>query len=369
MWSRFVTPKSVIAATVVVSLVGAGAIASIGADSYLNSRQQARFAMESAKIGALQSELSADETIAEAGAAIAAGDALLAGSDGKTLDNTARAELSATLDTAREQLALLASQSTKIDDRLAAAELAFNEQLLWPPTAEATANRLNDSIGDLSAPLLTTLAKLSKQSEAVTAAQAAWQAEQERIAAEAAAKAAAERAAARAVRSGGTSNPSSGSTAPNVIAAPPAPAAPTGWSAESFLLQYLSPAEFSLAWNQSLCSPGYICGTTQFSSPPTITLFGSAAAPANYDFAGGRYVLVHEAAHAKQYWYYAVGPGNYADLLAVVPAPPANWTRPAEYWPLEFMADCSTMVQIGWAPTYAKSSCNAAQLAEAAKVW
>lgn len=342
---------------------------SIGADSYLHSREQAQVAMVSAKRSALRSEVMAAETIAQAGAAISTGDAVLASSEGKTLDNTARTELSETLDTAKQQLQELTSQSTKIDDQVATAELAFNEQLLWPPTAEATAHGLHDSIGDLSGPLQTTLTKLAKQSEAVTAAQAAWQAEQDRIAAEAAAKAAAERAAARAARSGGTSNPSSGSTTPNVIAAPPASAAPTGWSAESFLLQYLSPTEFTLGWNQSLCGPGYICGTTQFSSPPLITLFGSAEAPANYDFGGGRYVLVHEAAHAKQYWYYSAGPGNYQDLLAVVPPPPSNWTRPAEYWPLEFMADCSTMVQIGWAPTYAKSSCNAAQLEEAAKVW
>lgn len=369
VWTKFVTPKSVIAATIVVSLVGAGAIVSIGADSYVHSREQAQIAMESAKRSALRSDVTAAETIAQAGAAISAGDAVLASSEGKTLDNTARAELSETLDTAKQQLQELTVQSTRIDDKLATAELAFNEQLLWPPAAEATAHRLHDSIGDLSGPLLATLTKLAKQSDAVTAAQAAWQAEQERIAAESAAKAAAERAAARAVRSGGTSNPSSGSTAPNVIAAPPAPAAPTGWSPESFLLQYLSPSEFTLGWNESLCSPGYICGTTQFSSPPLITLFGSAATPANYDFGGGRYVLVHEAAHVKQYWFYTSGPGNYQDLLAVAPPPPSNWTRPAEYWPLEFMADCSTMVQIGWAPTYAKSSCNPDQLAEAAKVW
>lgn len=372
------TPKSVIAATAIVSVAGAATLGSIGVESYLASREHAEFSMESAKVAALQSELASRETITKANASIAAGDALLASSDGKTLDNVARDELKTLLDTAKEQLNVLSTQSKKIDDRLAAAEVAFNEQLLWPPDADATAQRLHESIGDLDAPLLFTLEKLAQQSEAVTAAQAAWQAEQERIAAEAAAKAAAEAAARRAIRSGGTSNPSSGSTTPNVIAAPPAPAAPAtpaapgapaAWSAANFLSQYLSPSEYRLVWNEYLCSPGYICGTTEFSSPPTVTLYGSAANPANYDFAGGRYVLVHEAAHVKQYWYYAVGGGDYAALLAVAPPPPSTWTRPPQYWPLEFMADCSTMVQIGWAPTYANSTCDAAQMAEAAKIW
>lgn len=371
VWTKFVTPKSVIAATIVVSLVGAGAIVSIGADSYVHSREQAQVAMESAKRSALRSDVTAAETIAQAGAAISAGDAVLASSEGKTLDNTARTELGETLDTAKQQLHELTVQSTRIDDQLATAELAFNEQLVWPPTAEATAHRLHDSIGDLSGPLLVTLAKLAKQSDAVTAAQTAWQAEQERIAAEAAAKAAAEAAAQAAKAAAARIKQAGPPAAPSVQPAPPANAVTT-FNAVVFLRQLVTESQANIVVGPiSWCPANSLCGQASFGSAlPFITILGANGVPANYDSAGGRYVLVHEAAHIRQFYYQ----GDLTAMLNKAPPVPSTWTRPASHWPIEYMADCSTQYKTGFVGTYTTrdarlSSCTTEQLTEAAKVW
>lgn len=370
MLTKFITPKSVIAATVVVSLAGVTAIGAIGTESYLAARETAQSEMQAAKTAAVETERTAAEAITKAASTIATGDALLASSEGKTLDNVARDELKTLLDTARQQLETLTTSSNTIDDRVVTAELTFNEQILWPPSAHETAERLRASIGDLDAPLLATLTKLGEQSEAVAAAQAAWQAEQERIAAEAAAKAAAEAAArrAKAAASSSTLRPSGGSTAPNVQAAPPAAPASQDVAvsfAESFLRQYVSPSQAGLTWNANLCRPGYICGitTVRTGSTPVITLMGSAAAPANYDWSGGKYVLVHEAAHARQYWLYGSVQSMITSSEQLTSSMGITGVAAVEY-----MADCATIVKIGYAGTYT-SSCTPEQLAEAARVW
>lgn len=374
MLTKLITPKLIISATVAGCLVAAAGVGFIGYQSYAKVQDEARVTLESANQSVAAALDDYEFRVAVLQTELANAQATLDGSAGKTLDETARAELEESIADATNAFEQAERAAADLTERVREVNASFDEQLLWPPNALDSAESLFEATEAISSDVVEATEDVMTDTQAVVAAQAAWQAEQDRIAAEAAAKAAAEAAARRAIRSGGTSNPSSGSTTPNVIAAPPAPAAPTpstagAWSAATFLGSYLSPGEYILDWNPSLCSPGYICGTTLFASPPIVTLFGSATAPANYDFAGGRYVLVHEAAHVKQYWYYAVGPGDYNALLAVVPPPPANWTRPAEYWPLEFMADCSTLLKIGWAPTYANSTCDANQLAEAAKIW
>lgn len=369
MWHHFVTPRSVIAATVVASVAAASTIGFMGYQSYEKARAEAVSEMREVTRDTNDTFAMAYNHSRDSKNKIEAAKALLASSESKTLDSVARDALAAEI---------AASEASAIEAERVADELsseykrgvtAFNENLFWPPRSAAIADELSDETEAAYLKIHASVGTLDKAMKAVEDAVVAWQAEQDRIAAEKA-KAA---AAARRASGGGTSKPSSGSTTPNVIAAPPAPAAPTGWSAQGFLGQYLAASEYSLDWDPALCQPGYICGTTLFSNPPLITLMGTAAAPANYDFGGGRYVLIHEAAHVKQYWYYTSRGGNYAALLAVVPAPPASWTRPPEYWPLEYMADCSTTAKFAVAGTYMRmagvSSCTPEQMAEAAKVW
>lgn len=382
MWTKFVTPKSVIAATVVVSLVGVGAIGSIGAQSYFEAREQAQHTLTNATSAIERNAADADDLITEAEQEIAAGAALLASSEGKTLDATARDALKAALDEAESELANVQQNIDGVDGRIRDATSTINEQLLWPPDAQATADALAATNGGLGVTLRKTLKKIATQSEAVVAAQMAWQAEQDRIAAEAAAKAAAEaaKAAARRAAAGGSQplTPSGGSTAPIAQAAPPPPATATAATlqsfAESYLYQFISPSDATVSWDPQLCQPGYICGTTTLSpgGTPLVTFMGTSTAPANYDFGGGRYVIAHEAAHVRQFKRYGLA-GMYTQFTSIAAPVPATWTRDARVWPIEFMADCSTQYKTGAVGSYIRmaglSSCSPAQLAEAALVW
>lgn len=367
MWTKFVTPKSIIAATVTVSLVGVAAIGSIGVQSYTSAQHHAEDEMSY-----LAGEI--DHRVADLTSASGAADELIAkaqetldGSAGKTLDSTARDELAAVLAEARDELAASQDEAHALADSLQSAEANFEDTMIWPPDAEAIIADLHEEYDSVGDNLDALLEEVSASQQAVQDAQAAWQAEQDRIAAEAAKAAAAAAAArAKAASAGSTLRPSGGSTAPNVQQAPaaaPAETLTTTW-AESFLRQYVSPAQASLAWNPNLCQPGYICGTTTVGrGVPIITLMGTAQAPANYNWGGGKYVLVHEAAHARQYWLYGSVAGMISGAERVTASMGITGVAAVEY-----MADCSTIVKIGYAGTYT-ASCTPEQLAEAARVW
>lgn len=379
---RFVTPRRVIAVTVVVSLVSVGAIGSIGVQSYVAAQRSVAEEMR-----AVASEISANvenltSASGEADALIASAQQALDGSSGKTFDNAARDQLNAAIAAAKAEREDARLRAQSLAELLIEAESTFDEQLLWPDTAERVVDRLVRANASVTTNLDAALERVSDAQTAVAEAQAAWQAEQDRIAAEAAKAAEEARATAaqaiaqraKAASAGSTLKPSGGSTAPNVQQAPPPPAptapysasapTPTVFSAESFLRQYVSPAFASVTWNPNLCQPGYICGTTTVGrGTPVITMMRTADAPANYDWYGGKYVLVHEAAHAHQFRIY----GSVAAMIAGAERGTSSMgiTGVAA---VEYMADCSTIVKIGFAGTYT-SSCTPEQLTEAARVW
>ena len=139
VFNRFITPKSVIAATVAACVFAVAAIGTIGAQSYFAAQAEARFELSDATADAAVSERNVDAIVLQAEQAITAAQAVLTNSDGKTLDATAREQLKETLDKAIIQLELLKKNGSRIDERVLAATRAFNEQILWPPTAEETA--------------------------------------------------------------------------------------------------------------------------------------------------------------------------------------------------------------------------------------
>lgn len=384
---QLITPKSVIAATVVASVVAAGAIGALGYQSYAKVQVEALEQFDSAK-SQVATEISAlDTLVSSAQEQITAGQSLLDASAGKTLDNAARDALSEAIVDASAAIEQAKLKADALKGDIRQVSDVIDEQLLWPPTALESAEQLQQSVTSLTKDLEAALKAIAKHSQAVAEAQVAWQAEQDRIAAEAAAEAArkAAEAAARRAAAGGDRplSPSGGSTQPIAQAAPPPPpaTAPTALLsfAESFLRQYVSPSQASIAWDPTLCAPGFICGTTTLGAgTPLITLMGTDTAPANYDFGGGRYVLVHEAAHARQWWTYGDLLRMYNTFAPLVPTTPPT---PPGYsvdewrfvWPIEYMADCSTQAQLGTTGTYMRmvgvASCTPDQLREAARVW
>lgn len=372
VWTKFVTPRSIVAATAVASLVVVGTLGSIGVQSYFHAQESAANEMEAltSEITSSVKELSSNsgaihETLAEAQATLDA-------SNGKTLDNTARDELNAAIAEAHAELDDAEARASELEQKLAQAQRNFEDKLLWPPDAEAVVEQLHEQNLELNGKLDALMTRVAEAQSAVGEAQAAWQAEQDRIAAEAA-KAAAEAAAAAAKAAANRIKQSGPPAAPSVQPAPP-PNPSSTFNATSFLRTLVSDSEAgivvgALPW----CPANYLCGQATFGNGlPYITILGSNGVPVNYDSAGGRYVLVHEAAHIRQYYF----PGDLTPMLSLAPPVPATWTasRPASHWPIEFMADCSTQYKTGFVGTYVTRdaglpSCTPEQLTEAARVW
>lgn len=379
MFTKWVTPRSVIAATVAVSVFGVAAIGSIGAQSYFAAQADAREAMSVATAGAQHTEQNLEGILTKADQTIITAQAVLAGSEGKTLDSSARDALKASIDRATAQLDALTKNTASIDEQVQTAMHLFDEQILWPPIAQETADELRRSTSGLSTSLLSTLERLLEHSEAVSAAQATWQAEQDRLAAEAAAKAAAEAAAAEAARlakpksipATSTLTPSGGATAP---VAPPPPSTPApvvpGFDSSAYIFSFIPSTQATIQWVPGLCNGYYVCGRTLVSGAtgvtPVIQLDSNPDVLAVYGTDVGKYVLVHEAAHARQYWFY----GNVANMITQSALFVPGYTGTAS---VEYMADCATIYRLGYglgSATYPYTSgCTAAQYAEAARVW
>lgn len=199
-------------------------------------------------------------------------------------------------------------------------------------------------------------------------AQAKWQAEQARIAAEkAAAEAAARLAKARTISSSGTLTNSGGSTAPSAPSPPPASVASTlpaviSVSVEDYVAA-LAPNSY-ISWVANLCNGYYACGRTWVggnnTTPTRIELD-----PALRDIYANRIgvsVLVHEAAHSRQWWTYG---SNIITSSEAFTAAQGITGKAA----VEYMADCATIGKLGYSTGAYTSTCTPEQIAGIAAIW
>ena len=184
MWAHFVTPRSVIAVTVVASVAAASSIGFMGYQSYENARVEAVSEMREVTRDANDTFAMAYNHSRDSKNKIEAAKALLASSEGKTLDSVARdalaAEIAASEVSARE--AQRRADELSLDYKRGVT--AFNENLFWPPSAGAIADELSDSTESAYLAIHASVGTLDKAMKAVEEAVVAWQAEQDRIAAE-----------------------------------------------------------------------------------------------------------------------------------------------------------------------------------------
>lgn len=282
--------------------------------------------------------------------------ALLDSSRGKTLDNTARADLTAAITDAQLQLQQATAQvlAAQANLRQHQAEMAG---FVLPWTVAAVAQDITSAPVATDNELALIISGVGDKMKAVNDAQIAWQAEQDRIALEAARAAAARAAAARAA--------AERAAAQNQIVTPPA-SVPitqptiTGFNPESYLLA-LAPNAF-VTWVDGLCAAGTICGEALVggykNTPVQIKL--DAGLRSSYGSDPGKYVLTHEAAHARQWWTYV---GN---IIPISEQQSGLTGAPA----VEYMADCATFGKLGsnryWHYT---QNCTAAQFTAIAPIW
>jgi len=218
--------------------------------------------------------------------------------------------------------------------------------------------------------IVTQVSALGEKIILVQAAQTVWKEKQQAIAAE---KEAAEKAEederlarARTITPVSTLTDSGGSTAPSAPA-PPAQeiVVDPGQDAEnlSFITSYiaaLAPNSF-ISWVPSLCDGYYVCGRAWVGGANTnpVRIELDPALYGIYVNSVGISVLVHEAAHARQWFKYG------SNIITANEA----YTGLVDTFAVEYMADCATIVKLGYSTGVYTSSCTQSELDAAATIW
>lgn len=367
---RIVTPRFVTIATVSAMLIAGGAVSAVGVERYLDARELAELRLAQLDSSVAAADQRALDIAAEAESLAQTGQSALTEAAGKTLDSKAIDAVTAAIAVVAQTAPEVANSAAILDAHSEAVHDEFANRLWWPPAASELVSTVDTTL-DLST-WDTAKDALALALEQLAQARAAWQAEQDRIAAEkaaaeAAAAAAAARAAARAAAS--SLSESGGSTAPGNVQITTPPVA--GYDAEGVLRGYANVA-FNFVWEPGLCAANSICGTTWLSDgvQPTVTLDSNVRE--YYASSAGQYVIVHEAAHVRQGYRYSSLSQLFSASISVVPIPPEVAARGQTYvskYAVEWMADCATIVKLGYSLGTYTASCTPAQLAEAATYW
>ena len=286
-------------------------------------------------------------------------------SDGKDLE-----ALVAEIETAKE---IWVKETTRLLELEAAVKALRQKTDLETSSGTAIATlvkSVNDAVSSNWGKIVVQVVSLGEKINSVQVAQALWQEQQEVVAAEKAEAEAAEEAErlarAKTITPVSTLTDSGGSTAPSAPA-PPAQevvvAEVQGGENLAFITSYiaaLAPNSF-ISWVPSLCDGYYVCGRAWVggvnSTPVRIELD-----PALYDIyvnTVGISVLVHEAAHARQWFKYGsniiTANEGYTGLVGTIA--------------VERMADCATIVKLGYSTNVYTSNCTPSELEAAATIW
>jgi len=293
--------------------------------------------------------------------AIDAAQTELAESAGKTASETERETLAREI---RQTILALGPHRVARNELIDELNSVRSERLvdtLWPWEIVARTERLENAIGAAEAPSASLALSLTDAAEAVTAARSVWEAQE--AARKAAEEAAARLAAPRRIRSTSTVTDSGGVTAPSSPTGPTDPGSvgpvTPAFSVEEYVAN-LAPNSY-ISWVDHLCDGYYVCGRAwvggQNTTPVKIELDGLLRDI--YANRVGISVLVHEAAHARQWWTYG------ADIISANEAFTGLVGAPA----VEYMADCATIVKLGYSTGTYTRTCTPEQLTAAATIW
>ena len=289
---------------------------------------------------------------------------------GQTLDEKDLEALLAEIEKAKE---VWVEKATTLLELEAAVKALKQEIDLTTSSGTSIATLLksvNDAVSSNWDKIIVQVVSLGEKISSVQVAQALWKEQQEEISAEKVAAEAAEEAErlarAKTITPVSTLTDSGGSTAPSAPA-PPAQEVVVAPVEDGQNLAYitsyiaaLAPNSF-ISWVPGLCDGYYVCGRAWVggvnSTPVRIELD-----PALYDIyvnTVGISVLVHEAAHARQWFKYGsniiTANEGYTGLVGTIA--------------VERMADCATIVKLGYSTNVYTSSCTPSELEAAATIW
>jgi hypothetical protein len=241
------------------------------------------------------------------------------------------------------------------------------------PSIAALLKSVNDAVSSNWDRIVNQVASLGQGISYVQAAQTLWKQEQDEIAAEKVAAAEAEAAEeadrlarAKTITPVSTLTDSGGSTAPSAPA-PPAQevAVAPGQDAQNleFITSYiaaLAPNSF-ISWVPGLCDGYYVCGRAWVGGANTnpVRIELDPALYGIYVNSVGISVLVHEAAHARQWFKYG------SDIITAN----ETYTGLVGTIAVERMADCATIGKLGYSTGVYTSSCTQSELEAAATIW
>jgi cell division protein FtsB len=318
-------------------------------------------------------------------------------SKGRTLDEDSREQLAIEIENGKQIWVDQKNLLLELEAAVKALKALKDTAGQWALNASAYAKLVTERAAVDWSPTIRQIDIVLETISTVQLAQAAWQVEQDRIAA---AEAAARMAKAKTVSPVSTiaDDGASAVTAPAPPPPPPPVAAdepppPVPTTMEVFLLSYqqaldqgittrafiesyvLSLAPGSIfTWTAGLCNGFYVCGRARvggLNTNPVEIILDPNIEAVYVDRNGiGRYVLVHEAAHARQ-WFRFGSPGEEG-LLAFI-ASQEQFTASngiTGELAVEYMADCMTIGLLGYTVQGSyTTSCTPEQFSAAASMW
>jgi hypothetical protein len=353
--------------SVVILLSGLGVVANQNyIQGQISAAADAEFAVELAqlRVGEVSATLD-DLEVAIQNALEISTEAVGQTSDGKDLE-----ALVADIEKAKEIWVKESTRLLELEAVVKALRQKIGQGTSSGTTIATLVKSVNDAVSSDWGKIVVQVVSLGEKITSVQVAQALWKQEQEEVAAEKAEAEAAEEAdrlaRARTITPTSTLTDSGGSTAPSAPA-PPAQEVVVAQVQDGQNLAYitsyiaaLAPNSF-ISWVPGLCDGYYVCGRAWVgganSNPVEIELD-----PALYDIyvnTVGISVLVHEAAHARQWLKYGsniiTANEGYTGLVGTIA--------------VERMADCATIVKLGYSTNVYTSSCTPSELEAAATIW
>jgi hypothetical protein len=352
---------------VVILLSGLGVVANENyIQGQISAAADAEFAVELAQLRVEEVSATLDDLeVAIQNALEISTEAVGQTSDGKDLE-----ALVADIEKAKELWVKETTRLLELEATVKALRQKIDQGTSSGTTIATLVKAVNDAVSSDWGRIVVQIVSLGEKITSVQVAQALWEQEQEEVAAgkaEAEAAEEAERLArARTIAPTSTLTDSGGSTAPSAPA-PPAQEVVVAPVEDGENLAYitsyvaaLAPNSF-ISWVPGLCDGYYVCGRAWVggvnSTPVRIELD-----PALYDIyvnTVGISVLVHEAAHARQWFKYGsniiTANEGYTGLVGTIA--------------VERMADCATIVKLGYSTNVYTSSCTPSELEAAATIW
>jgi hypothetical protein len=353
--------------SVVILLSGLGVVANENyIQGQISAAAEAEFAVELAqlRVGEVSATLD-DLELAIQNALEISTEAVGQTSDGKDLE-----ALVADIEKAKELWVKETTRLLELEATVKALRQKIDQGTSSGTTIATLVKAVNDAVSSDWGRIVVQIVSLGEKITSVQVAQALWEQEQGEVAAEKAEAEAAEEAErlarARTIAPTSTLTDSGGSTAPSAPA-PPAQEVVVAPVEDGENLAYitsyvaaLAPNSF-ISWVPGLCDGYYVCGRAWVggvnSTPVRIELD-----PALYDIyvnTVGISVLVHEAAHARQWFKYG------SDIITAN----EGYTGLVGTIAVERMADCATIVKLGYSTNVYTSSCTPSELEAAATIW